>query len=193
MQTFEVEIQGLQPLLMNSPAGVDPTNELNKQLKKITSKRGNKKTPSDLEEQDWLEFQLKLYWNGQFVYVPDDAILGAIVAGARANKRGQETLAGVDPVEREIPLIYKGPKAPKALYEAKFVDRRSAGVMKARVMRVRPRFNEWALAFALRVADDLISPDHIKEAIEIAGAYKGLLDFRPRFGRFKLTKWKQVA
>lgn len=193
MKRFEVRIQGIQPLLMHSPAGVDPTNPIRRELKSITDKGSKKKTETDLEQQDWLEFQLAIYCNDDGPYVPDTAILGAIRDGAKANRRGREVQAGVDIAETEIPLVFEGPKSPRALYEGRFVDRRPAGVQKARVMRVRPRFNAWALSFCLIVDDKVMNPRDLKEALEIAGLRCGLLDHRPRFGRFEVVSWKEAA
>lgn len=193
MKVFDVGIKGIQPLFMHSPRGIDPTDPMVRKMKAITSKGSKKKSDSDLAEQDWLEFQLSLYWNGEFVYVPDTAILGSIRAGAQENRRGREVQAGLDVLETEIPLLYDGPRDPQGLYDKRFVDRRPAGVQKARVMRVRARFNSWALAFKLVVDVGVINPADAKQALEIAGARKGLLDHRPRFGRFEVTGWKEAA
>lgn len=193
MKLVDVEVRGLQPLLMHSPQGVDPTHPLVRQMKDITSKGSRKKSSSDLEEQDWLEFQLALYHDGQQVYVPDTALVGAIREGAKQNRRGREVQAGVDVVGETIPLKYDGPKTPRELYEARFVDRRPAGVQKARVMRVRPRFNAWGLAFTLVVDDKIMNPGDVRAALEIAGLRCGLLDHRPRFGRFEVATWKERA
>lgn len=193
MKMIDVEVRGLQPILMHSPAGIDPTHPLVIKMKEITSKGSKKKSASDLAEQDWLEFQLSIYWNGEFVFVPDTAILGTIRAGAQENRRGREVQAGVDLVDQEIQLIYDGPKTLKELYEMRFVDRRPAGVMKARVMRVRARFNQWSLCFRLIVDDAVMNVADARKALEVAGLRKGLLDHRPRFGRFEVTQWKEAA
>lgn len=193
MKSIDVEIRGLQPILMHSPQGIDPTHPLVLKMKEITSKGSKKKSAADLVEQDWLEFQLSIYWNGEFVYVPDTAILGTIRAGAAENRRGREVQAGVDIADQEVPLIYDGPKTLKELYEKRFVDRRPAGVQKARVMRVRARFNQWNLRFRLLVDDAVMNVGDARKALEIAGLRKGLLDHRPRFGRFEVVSWKEAA
>jgi hypothetical protein len=193
VKKVDVRLRGLQPLLQHSPQGVDPTHPMVRKMREITSKGSKKKSEADLAEQDWLEYQLALYWNGEFVYVPDTALLGAIRAGASANRRGREVQAGVDIAEQEIPLLYDGPKSPRELYDARFVDRRPAGVQKARVMRVRPRFNKWELAFTLLIDDSVMNVSDVKTALEEAGTKKGLLDHRPRFGRFEVVSWKAAA
>lgn len=190
MTTITVEIKGIQPLFMHSPAGVDPTNPLVKEKKALTSKPAKKKTDADLAQIDWLDFQLAIYCNGDGPYVPDTAVLGVLRAGATDQRNGTKVEAGVDLRETEIPLIFDGPKTVRDLYDQRFVDRRPVGVQDARVMRVRPRFNEWGLRFTLVVDESVINPDEVKAALEFGGARKGLLDHRPRFGRFEIVSWK---
>lgn len=189
MTSVDVGVTNTHPLIMHSPQGVDPTHPLVIQLKALTSKR--KKTESDVAQIDWLSYQLALYWSAETaVYVPDVAVLGCIREGAKVNRRGRDIESGVDITETEIPLIYDGPRDPEALYAARFVDRRSCGLQQNRVMRVRPRFNTWALNFRLVIDDDLINPSDVHQALTIGGLRKGLLDYRPRFGRFEIASWK---
>jgi hypothetical protein len=195
MKTVRVEIRGIQPLLMKSGRGVDPTDPLVKRIKAITSKR--KKTDSDILQLDRLEFECGLYWdeNQARVYVPDFNIVGLIRDGAKANRRGKEMSAGVEPAEERVPLVYDGPKDIDGLYEAGFVDRRmvknkgSGGS----VMRVRPRFKAWGLSFSLLVDDQVATLADVRSALENAGLRVGLGDFRPRFGRFEVVGWKESA
>jgi hypothetical protein len=195
MKTFKVRVESLQPLLMKSPRGVDPTDPIVKQIKAITSKRSKQRTDADLALLDKLEFMVGLYWNDKAVYVPDVNLIGAIRDGAKANRRGREISAGVDVIESEIPLLYDGPKTPDQLYEARFADRRmvkNKGGGGA-VMRVRPRFNKWALEFSVIVDEHVIEPQYVRDALEHAGLRVGLGDFRPRFGRFSVVGWKEAA
>jgi hypothetical protein len=195
MKTVRVEIRGIQPLLMKSGRGVDPTDPLVKRIKAITSKR--KKTDSDILQLDRLEFECGLYWDEsqERVYVPDFNIVGLIRDGAKANRRGKEMSAGVEPAEERVPLVYDGPKDIDGLYEAGFVDRRmvknkgSGGS----VMRVRPRFKAWGLSFSLLVDDQVATLSDVRSALENAGLRVGLGDFRPRFGRFEVVGWKEAA
>lgn len=195
MKRVQVTIRGIQPLLMKSSRSVDPTEPLVKAMRAITSKPARKRTDSDLEDLDRLEFELGLYWNGQCVYLPDMNILGMIRDGAKANRRGREIQAGVDILESEVPLIYDGPRTPEALYEARWADRRmvkNKGTGGA-VMRVRPRFNQWAATFTLAIDPNVLSVKDVRVSLEHAGFRVGLSDFRPRFGRFEVTEWKEIA
>jgi hypothetical protein len=193
MKTINVELRGLQPLLMHNPRGVDPTDPLVIQKKTLTDKPAKKKTPDDLLQIDWLDYQLSIYHNDSIgAYVPDVAVVGVIRAGATEQRNGTKVQAGVDVSETEVPLIYDGPRTIRDLYEQRFADRRPVGVNDARVMRVRPRFNQWELRFRLFVDESVIDPGKVREATELAGLRKGLLDYRPRFGRFEVTAWTLV-
>ena len=70
------------------------------------------------------------------------------------------------------------------------VDKRPVVIQKARIMRARPRFDKWELDFTITVTDDRISSNILKEILDYAGLYVGIGDFRPRFGRFMVTKFE---
>ena len=65
---------------------------------------------------------------------------------------------------------------------------------KGRVMRHRPRFNQWGARFELEVDDDLLSEEMAHQLLSEAGQSIGIGDFRPEkrgpFGRFIVTEWK---
>ena len=55
---------------------------------------------------------------------------------------------------------------------------------------VRPRIDNWELDFEITLLqDERISTDLLKEILEYAGAYVGVGAWRPKFGRFVITKW----
>lgn len=84
----------------------------------------------------------------------------------------------------EIPLI------SNKEYE---IDTRPVVIQRARVLKWRPRFNEWRLKFTIDILDDKnISIPNLKEILEKAGATKGIGDYRPRFGRFMVTSFQEV-
>lgn len=63
---------------------------------------------------------------------------------------------------------------------------------KGRSMCYRPRINNWELEFELEVNDDRADEHVIKNILEYAGAYTGISAYRPRFGRFEVTKFKRT-
>lgn len=68
---------------------------------------------------------------------------------------------------------------------------------KGRVMRYRPRFNEWGAKFLIHIDDELLSPEMAHQLLTEAGQSIGIGDFRPEkrgpFGRFRVTQWKETA
>ena len=70
------------------------------------------------------------------------------------------------------------------------VDRQPVVIQRSRIMRSRPRFDNWLLEFTIDVIDDRISADVVKEALDYCGLYVGIGDLRPRFGRFKVKKFE---
>ena len=76
----------------------------------------------------------------------------------------------------------------KALFDSgQFMDRRSVGNQKNRVMRTRPRFNEWELHFKLAFDETSLSRRELLDILQSAGRYIGLGDYRPTFGRFEIV------
>lgn len=65
-------------------------------------------------------------------------------------------------------------------------------IQRARVMSWRPIFKKWSCSFTIDIIDDFINSTTLKEILETAGKYKGVGDFRPEYGRFKVTKFKIV-
>jgi hypothetical protein len=66
---------------------------------------------------------------------------------------------------------------------------------KGRVMRYRPRFNEWGARFVMHVDDELLSLEMAHQLLSEAGQSIGIGDFRPEkrgpFGRFRVVTWKE--
>jgi hypothetical protein len=54
-------------------------------------------------------------------------------------------------------------------------------------MRWRPRFDKWELKFTISIVDPSVwNGTDIRNILEDAGKFVGLLDFRPLFGLFKV-------
>ena len=70
------------------------------------------------------------------------------------------------------------------------VDRRPVIIQRARVMRERPRFDEWGLDFQIEIFDDQVKPEVVNEVLVDCGKYVGIGDYRPKFGRFMVTKFE---
>jgi len=177
--TYEVTVEGVSPLLMHAPSGMGESS-------------GKKGVIPPAKE----EAKKALYLDAEGnIVVPARCVEGALVRAASSLKapgQGRKTLknyilAGAIVEPLDIPL-----DAPEG-YE---VDRRRVVIQRAGIIRARPRFDKWALSFKLQIVDEyLTSPgmdDTLRRLFDEAGSLVGLLDFRPRFGRFKVTKFKKV-
>lgn len=174
---YSVRIEGTAPLLMHSPEGLAAPKPKTK---------GIIPSPED-------ESEACLYRDGKGgIVVPARCVEGSIVKAAGSKSapgQGKKTykqfiLAGVQVGPEEIPLI-------SAPYK---IDARRAVIGRAGIIRCRPRFDEWALEFELRVIDAYLlgsgQDAQLRSIFEDAGALVGLLDFRPRFGRYKVSKFE---
>lgn len=78
------------------------------------------------------------------------------------------------------------------------VDSRSVVIPSTggRIMKHRARLDEWSLTFELEVDTTMFSVGFARLLVDDAGKRIGLGDFRPDrkgpFGKFNVTKWKEV-
>jgi len=72
------------------------------------------------------------------------------------------------------------------------VDRRMVRIGTARIIRERPRLDEWELDFTIEILDEQLPFAAVKDILDYAGKFRGIGDFRPRFGRFTVTHFKEI-
>lgn len=71
------------------------------------------------------------------------------------------------------------------------VDTRPVVIQRSRVLRMRPCFNEWAADFHIRILDSqALPPEDVNQFLQYAGRFIGIGDFRPKFGRFEVTRFE---
>jgi len=174
---IDVSVEGIVPLLMNNPASM------------ATQKTGKQAVYDPQTEAD-----IRLYKNadGQ-VCVPSTHVLAALRESGgdfkipgKGKKTFKKVLYGLLRVSPEqIPLVYEGD------WE---IDARHVVINKARVMKWRPKFNKWRLDFKITtVTEDSIYPGTVRGILESAGTFNGVGDFRPLFGLFKVTSFKDAS
>jgi hypothetical protein len=91
--------------------------------------------------------------------------------------------------------ILHGIKAPETLDndadKPLYLDIRPVVISRARVVRIRPAFAPgWKLSFEIEILDDQIPANVVNEVLSLAGKTVGVGDFRPRFGRFMVTRFE---
>lgn len=186
IEEIKFRVIGDTPLLMHNEQLADTTNDWAIALAKISKQRN--KTDAQLLEMKRIEWYGGLYVDQARVVVPAANVISATIGGAKKSKLGKDARAAIfEPIDCfYYPLEYDGPKQIDALWESqKFIDYRSVRVTTSRVSRCRPRFNVWAFDARLLVNTDVgISVDQVIESLHTAGFREGLMDYRPRFGRF---------
>ncbi len=180
MKRIQITIEGVTPLLMNSPAGM-----LDSDPAKL--KRKSKLTVMDHTK----EAEKVAYRNPKTkeLYIPATAIKGCLINATSWRKLGKYALkpimAGAVRIEPfEVGLGTKD-------YE---VDLRTVVIQRNRVVKARPKLNKWKASFIIVYNESMLAdPNVIRTCLEEAGERIGLLDFRPQksgeFGCFKVIKW----
>lgn len=186
---YSIEIKGVSPLLMHNGAMSSPMSPIAREMKKITGKR--KKVDSDFAELANLEFKGGLYVEKGQIVLPTLVLESALVEGAKASREGQTALSSMF-VEPGGVFTYDGPTDIEARMEDP-ACRLVVGVrvQRNRVERCRPQFENWACRFRVSVVGSMIEPEMLKRWAEAAGNFKGLGDWRPRFGRFAVTAFER--
>jgi len=181
VEVYRVKIVGVRPLLMHRiPEDFDKK-----------SRSGEKPDPRD-------EAEKYLYKDSDGkICIPALNVKAAMRDAAKDYKvpsKGRKTFkdyvkAGIIVEPEMIPLRIPSGGDPEKSWK---VDLRPVVVQKSRIMRARPRFDEWCLEFYVKILDPIITPEYLRKFIEDAGRYVGLCDFRPEFGLFDLVEFKKV-
>jgi hypothetical protein len=189
MKTVDVEIKGTTPLLIHR---FTEESEQDKKTRRIETKR---RDPRDEATKHAYIAKDGTYFFNAFA-IP--SCMGN--AGSSHKQTGsRKTLRFVVPsairMESDTVTINNGEGKPAKDFE---VDSRPVTIpaTKGRIMRHRPRFDQWSAKFRLFVNDDLLSPESAHQLLNEAGVSIGIGDFRPEkrgpFGTFLVTKFKEV-
>jgi hypothetical protein len=129
-----------------------------------------------------------------FICMPGDYLRGAIVIAAkfksdpRSPRKSAMDLfkAGIVPLTLLCPLN-------GGVEEWEYLDKRRVVIQRAAIPRQRPAFRTgWTFSCQLQVnVPEYISDSLLHEVCNIAGRLVGLADFRPTFGRFRITKFEK--
>ena len=189
MYTISVKVRGDAPLMQHRFPVPDLAD---------MTKGGTKHTGAKDYSEEWRDH---LYVNGAGqVYQPAAHLEGSMVKSAVnfkiTGKRGKTYKdlfrAAVFVTPEEIGHKIKEPKkldtdADKRLY----LDMRPVVVQRSRIVRIRPTFKPgWELEFEVEVIDDQIQASLVQDVLTLAGKTVGIGDYRPKFGRFSISKFE---
>lgn len=187
-QERKYRIKGIVPLMMHNGQLANPFNEFAKRIKVITNK-GRGKTDEDLVQLAELEWEGGLYLDAQGKpCVPGEAIERTLLNGAMKSSNGPKFKAGAM-CEGDWPLEYEGPKSLEALRaDQNFRLVKMETVNRAKVLRTRPKFNNWELEFVMLLNPTVFNARDLDRAVMNAGRLIGLLEKRPRYGCFEILE-----
>lgn len=176
-------IRGVRPLIMHNQRLSDPLDKWTKLVAEVSKKK--KKTEDDLVELSRREWFGGLYLNEDGVPIIPEANIERMLRDAAAkSKRGKDVQAALIVIEPAV-LQYEGPKTAEKLWASgNFVLRASCKVGQSRVIRSRPKFDEWSLSFTVNYDESVLDAADIDGFMELAGRLIGLCDWRPKHGRF---------
>lgn len=166
-----VEIVGTRPLLMHSTYAMT-----------LPKSKKVKSSEHDVVE----EAKLCLYFDDEKrIAVPGFAILSAMKKYATNLKKagsGKKTLKDFvfSGLQINPDMIVLTPQE----YD---VNVQMVRVGNARIPRARPLFKNWSVLFQIVIKDvDTWDAGTVREVLEGAGKYQGILDFRPLYGTFEI-------
>lgn len=185
MKTIQVEIRGTSPLLIHR---FGEEAEQAKPTRRIEVKPRDPRT--EAEKVAYIADDGSYYFNAFAI----PAAMGS--AGSTHKATGsRRTLRFVVPsavrMVADTITILEG-EMPARNFE---VDARPVTIpaTKGRVMRYRPRWNQWGAAFELMLDDNLLSEEMAHQLLAEAGTSIGIGDFRPEkrgpFGTFRVTRF----
>jgi hypothetical protein len=170
-KTYRVKIKGTTPLLQNRFNG-------------DAEETGAKKR-SQTSKENKVEDSLYQLPDGT-VYQPAECIRQAVIEAGKAFKKGRSNLCGIF-----ASFMMISPDAIPHGNQEWETDRRPVVIpsTKGRVMRNRAKLDNWWLAFDVQILDDdEISEKTLHDALDHAGNYIGIGDYRPQkkgiHGRF---------
>jgi hypothetical protein len=116
--------------------------------------------------------------------IPNYVFDGMTVKASQKSKEGPMARSSVFCLNHAR-LEYEGPRQADEMWqEEQFRFSRIVKVGTARVVRMRPKFDNWSCVAELNVETTLINPARIDEWMRVAGTQIGLGDWRPQYGRF---------
>jgi hypothetical protein len=185
VEVYEVRITGVKPLLMHRPY----------LLSMRTRRRSEILSPEE-------EARNALYTDGDLIVIPSLNIKAMLRDAGRNYKIPQRQAtygayikAGIDiEPSPNVPLLNPKTNQPYRVSRREWtIDIRPVVIKRNRILRARPRFDEWALQFRILNLDPgLLKADILKQILVDAGKFYGLGDFRPEFGRFMVEKFEIV-
>jgi hypothetical protein len=184
-RTYEVEIEGISPLIQNNPEASNKKRE----LKPNPSRRSSPEDP----QEEWRCRAYYLREDGQLGHPAEAMEMCLREAASEIKGTGKRTLA--KPVKRTCFL------------EGEYMTITNRTIVDCSPKRMAPRNSTgqttpyyapefaagWRMKFHIHIMDDeSVTPVALKRVIDKAGQAIGLGVHRPKYGRFMVVKFDEV-
>jgi len=168
MNTIDVSIKGTAPLLFH----------------RFAEGIGGKPDPNITDREIAEQY---LYVNeSKKIYTPNDHIERSLQkAGTQFKFKGRKTY--LDFIKSGVFIT---PDAIVHKNQEWVPDKRAVVIKGARIMRVRPRMDNWELDFTMEIINAELDFKVLNDILVYAGQYIGIGDYRPKFGRFLVSKFE---
>jgi hypothetical protein len=179
MKQIKVSIKGIAPLLQHKMTIEQEAQLVSKTKKSVGQNKGD--NPEDY-----------LHKVDNIICEPAEHILQAIIkrlSGYKIQGKGKKTYLEMGKGCINIIPDMIPHKIQKWITDSRTVVIKATG---GRVVRNRPKLENWELSFTIELLSDDMPVEVIKSALDDAGREGGLGDYRPRFGRFIVTKFEEV-
>ena len=178
MKTVNVSIKGVAPLLQHKMSLATEAQLVSKTKKSSGQSKGD--DPID-----------SLYVVDGKIVEPAEHILLAVIKRLSSYKiqgKGKKTFKEIGIGSLCIEPEFIEHQNPTWVPDSRTVV---IGATRGRIVRIRPRFNDWSLSFRFVLINDDLPVEVLKSALDDAGREGGIGDYRPRFGRFIVTEFKE--
>lgn len=176
MKEVKIVMKGKSPIMMHKY----PENPIS----------GFEKKPKE-EQAELVSYRIP---GSRELYVPGVAIQRALINSALYSRgRGRASLQKEAAACFMVSPEYVGLGTEKYVIDSRPV---TIPATKGKIMRHRPKVNEWKISFGLEWDETLISEEQVKKIVEDMGIRTGLLEFRPAckgsYGRCEIEEWQEV-
>jgi hypothetical protein len=188
MKKYQVKIKGITPYMQHRMDD-QKLEDWEKNRKYIIERE-------DIAKEDLDRALYHSYNDNEGFYIPQEHIRGALI---NAGNMSKSKVGNAKKSMRNIvaAMFFVNPEKIR-ITEEMTIDKRSAvnKNIKARVISIRPKWENWTASFELWVDNDTITFPTIKEIMNNAGQYIGIGSFTPThggmFGRFTIEKIEAI-
>jgi len=180
--TINVKVEGVPPGLLMHKFSLQTEKDLQSAVKQKHATRPT--AEMDAEEAAYRDDEGRLVQPGEHIYQALVKASGSFQVQGRGKKSYKDAVKG------NVIIVPDFIPHQNSDYD---IDLRPVRIQTARVMRARPWLKKWQLSFQIQILDEAMLPFEVLNAILVdAGEKVGIGDYRPRFGRFTVTRFEKV-